>query len=122
MERVLMKKQPIAPLLLSIILLAGISGCNLNSSNQPKTTENSSNTSEVNGSENSQLRSVERSQRREQIRQQVKAILNPEQVKELDAKMQSGEKMRQALTELSLTAEQKTKIDEIYTTARANRK
>ncbi len=35
--------------------------------------------------------------------------------------MQSGEKMRQALTSIDLTPDQKTKIDTIYQTARANR-
>ncbi len=35
--------------------------------------------------------------------------------------MQAGEKMRQALTSINLTTDQKTKIEEIYQAMRANR-
>lgn len=108
--------QIIAPLFLSMILLAGVTGCK-SAENQPTTIENSSSTSTV----NNKVRSPEAQKRREETRNQVKAVLTPEQVKELDTKMQSGKKMRQALTGINLTEVQKTKIDGIYQAVRANR-
>jgi Spy/CpxP family protein refolding chaperone len=115
------KQQIITPLCLSIILLAGITGCK-SSDSQPKATENSSSSSEVNSGGNNQARSPEAMKRREETRNQVKAVLNPEQTKELETKMQAGEKMRQALTSINLTTDQKTKIDGIYQAMRANHK
>ncbi len=114
------KQQIITPLCLSIFLLAGITGCK-SSDNQTKATENSSSSSEVNSGGNNQARSPEIMKRREETRNQVKAVLNPEQVKELDSKMQAGEKMRQALTSINLSTDQKTKIEGIYQAMRANR-
>jgi Spy/CpxP family protein refolding chaperone len=115
------KQQIIAPLFISMILLAGITGCK-GSDNQPKATESSSSSSEVNSGGNNKARSPEELKRREETRNQIKAILNPAQIKELETKMQSGEKMRQALTSINLTTDQKTKIDGIYQAMRANRK
>ena len=123
------KQQIITPLFLSIILLAGITGCK-SSDSQPKATENSSSPSEVNSAGDNQARwrslskreSPEAMKRREETRNQVKAILTPEQIKELDSKMQAGEKMRQALTSVNLSTDQKTKIEGIYQAMRANRK
>jgi Spy/CpxP family protein refolding chaperone len=117
---VINKQQIITPLFLIMILLAGITGCK-SSDNQPKATENSSSTSEVNSSGNNQARSPEGMKRREETRNQVKAVLTPEQIKELDSKMQAGEKMRQALTSINLSTDQKTKIEAIYQAMRANR-
>jgi Spy/CpxP family protein refolding chaperone len=115
------KQQLIAPLLLSLMLLGGITGCK-SSDSQPKITQNSSSPSEVNSSTgNNQARSARSLKRREETRKQIKAVLTPEQIKELDSKMQSGEKMRQALTGINLTEDQKTKIEEIYQAMRANR-
>jgi Spy/CpxP family protein refolding chaperone len=44
-------------------------------------------------------------------------VLTPEQVQQLETKVKGGEKMRKALSELNLTAEQKTKIKDILKTA-----
>lgn len=60
-------------------------------------------------------------QKREAVRKQVEAVLTPDQVKDLEAKLQQGEKMRRAVSSLNLTPEQKTKIDEIFKTAYAHR-
>ncbi len=114
------KQQIITPLFLSVILLAGITGCK-SSDNQPKATENSSSPSEVNSGGNNQARSPEAMKRREETRNQVKAVLTPAQIKELETKMQAGEKMRQALNSINLSTDQKTKIEGIYQAMRANR-
>ncbi len=60
---------------------------------------------------------AERAQKREEIRKQVEAVLTPELVQQLETKFKGGEKMRKALSDLNLTAEQKTKIKEILKTA-----
>jgi len=56
---------------------------------------------------------AERQQKREAVRKQIEAVLTPDQAKQLATKLQQGEKMRQALSELNLTADQKTKIQAI---------
>ena len=118
------KQQIIASLLLAIVLMTGLAGCksseNSSSSEQTKT-EQAATTSTENSTEGKKTRSPDAQKRREEIRAKIKALLTPEQVQKLDSKMQAGEKMRQALTGINLTADQKTKIDAIYKTARANR-
>ncbi|MER3475525.1 MAG: hypothetical protein C4287_01665, partial [Leptolyngbya sp. ERB_1_2] len=64
---------------------------------------------------------TERSKRREAVRKQVEAVLTQDQVQQLETKLQQGEKMRQALSEINLTADQKTKVQDILKTAYANR-
>jgi Spy/CpxP family protein refolding chaperone len=118
------KQQIIAPLVLAIILMIGIAGCKSSPTAQSpdrSTTESSSTTSEEKSAEQKQARSPAAQKRREQIRKQIKAVLQPAQVQQLESKMQTGEKMRQALNSVNLTAEQKTKIEAIYQTAHANR-
>jgi Spy/CpxP family protein refolding chaperone len=61
------------------------------------------------------------SQQRLAIRAKIKAVLTPTQVLQLETKMKDGRKMREALTEIELTADQKTKIKEIYRAGRAER-
>ncbi len=55
------------------------------------------------------------------MKKQIEAVLTPDQVKQLESKLQQGEKMRDAMRELNLSEDQKTKIREIYKSARANR-
>jgi hypothetical protein len=62
-----------------------------------------------------------RARQRAAIRQQLTPILTPEQSKLLDTKLQTGERMRKALTELQLTAEQNTKVQEILKATYGNR-
>ncbi|MEG4022328.1 hypothetical protein [Microcoleus sp. S13C4] len=60
---------------------------------------------------------AERAQKREELRKQVEAVLTPEQAQQLETKVKGGERMRKALSELNLTAEQKTKIKQILKAA-----
>jgi len=60
---------------------------------------------------------AERAQKREELRKQVEAVLTPEQAQQLETKVKGGERMRKALSELNLTAEQKTKIKGILKAA-----
>jgi Spy/CpxP family protein refolding chaperone len=55
------------------------------------------------------------------MKKQIEAVLTPDQMKQLESKLQQGDKMRDAMASLNLTAEQKTKIREIYKSARAQR-
>ena len=115
-----MNQPYIAPVLVSIVLLTGITSCHPNLASSPNTTDSRS-PSEIDNAASPKARSLAGLQRRAETIRQVKAVLNPAQVRELEAKMQSGEKIRQALTGINLTEAQKTKIEAIYQTIRANR-
>ena len=136
-----MKKTTIAPafLLVGALLVGGLSACtqsNASEATQPDTTAANPVSSEqakvdaassqaaqpvaaTSTSSSAQPRGTdaERAQKREELRKQVEAVLTPEQVQQLETKVKGGEKMRKALSELNLTAEQKTKIKEILKTA-----
>lgn len=111
-----MKKQTISALLLAGALSIGVSACGQSNSAQapqsdtPSAQSNATSAQPNNASAPDQ---AARAQRREQIRKQVEAVLTPEQAQQLQTKVQSGEKMRQALKEINLTADQKTKIQDI---------
>lgn len=119
-------KKYVIPLAFSALLLAGITACNRSdsSANAPQTDAASQPTnaqgSQPNNSQAGAYQTAERTRRREAMRKQVEAVLTPEQAKQLDSKLQQGEKMRQALSELNLTPEQQTKIREAMKAARAN--
>ncbi|MEH1915521.1 hypothetical protein [Nostoc sp.] len=125
-EKSMIKKQIILPtLLFATILVGGITGCTSSKSPDVSQGDNSgTKVSDTNTSAPSSPRAntPERAQKREAIRQQVEAVLTPDQVKELSAKLQQGEKMRKAVFSLNLTAEQKTKIQDIFKTAYPRRK
>lgn len=107
-----MKQKIATTFLLSTILLAGITACNRsNSSDVPQ-----SDTSQSNASP-----SPEQNQKRQAVRKQIEAVLTPDQLQQLQAKLQQGTKMREALSSLNLTSDQKAKIQEIYKAARAQR-
>ncbi|MEH2204288.1 MAG: hypothetical protein V7K53_09425 [Nostoc sp.] len=120
----MIKKQIILPtLLFATILIGGITGCT--SSKSPDVSqENDSGTKVADTSTTNSPASntPERAQKREEIRKQVEAVLTPDQVKELSTKLQKGEKMRKAVLSLNLTAEQKTKIQDIFKTVYPHRK
>ncbi|WP_293330811.1 hypothetical protein [Microcoleus sp. CAWBG58] len=59
------------------------------------------------------LSNAERAQKRKEVSKKLAKVLTVEQYKELNAKLKSGEKMRKALTEINLTAEQKPKVKAI---------
>jgi Spy/CpxP family protein refolding chaperone len=51
---------------------------------------------------------------RQAIQTQIETVLTPDQVTQLHSKEQQGQKMREALSSLNLTADQKTKIQQIF--------
>ncbi|MEH2258447.1 hypothetical protein [Nostoc sp.] len=120
----MIQKQIILPtLLFATILIAGITGCT--SSKSPDVSQgNDSGTkvSDTSTTNSPASNTPERTRKREEIRKQVEAVLTPDQVKELSTKLQKGEKMRKAVLSLNLTAEQKTKIQDIFKTAYPHRK
>ncbi|MBD2506874.1 hypothetical protein H6G91_06280 [Nostoc muscorum FACHB-395] len=125
-EKSMIKKQIILPtLLFATILIGGMTGCTSSKSPDISQSDNSgTKVSDTNTTAPSSpgANTPERAQKREAIRQQVEAVLTPDQVKELSAKLQQGEKMRKAVFSLNLTAEQKTKIQDIFKTAYPRRK
>ncbi|MEH2163678.1 MAG: hypothetical protein V7K38_22210 [Nostoc sp.] len=122
----MIKKQIILPtLLFATILIGGMTGCT--SSKSPDVSQGDNGGTKVSDTNTSApntpgANTPERAKKREAVRQQVEAVLTPDQVKELSAKLQQGEKMRKAVFSLNLTAEQKTKIQDIFKTAYPRRK
>ncbi|MEH2378017.1 MAG: hypothetical protein V7K27_03785 [Nostoc sp.] len=122
----MMKKQIILPtLLLATILIGGMTGCT--SSKSPDVSQGGDSGTKVSDTNASTTNSPasntgERAEKRDAVRKQVEAVLTPDQVKQLSAKLQNGEKMRKAVLSLNLTAEQKTKIQDIFKTAYPHRK
>jgi Spy/CpxP family protein refolding chaperone len=49
----------------------------------------------------------------------VQVVLMPDPAKQVGTKLQQGEKLRQALSELNLTADQNTQVKTIFKAARA---
>ena len=119
----MIKKQIILPtLLFATILIGGMTGCS--SSKSPDVSQGGDSGTKVSDTSttNPPSNTPERAQKREAVRKQIEAVLTPDQVKELSAKLQQGEKMRKAVLSLNLTPEQKTKIQEIFKTAYSHRK
>lgn len=103
-----MKPTAIATTIISALLLGGVlTACNQASPLENKTSPANavSNTPQANSST-----SPEREQRREARRKQIEAVLTPDQVQQLQAKLKQGEKLRKAIDSLNLTADQKNKI------------
>ncbi|MGB8689146.1 MAG: hypothetical protein WCD53_17655 [Microcoleus sp.] len=112
-----MKRTNIASafLLVGVLLVGGLSAgkpSNASEATQPETT-----VANLVSSAQPKATDAERAQKRDRVRKQVEAVLTPEQVQQLETKVKGGEKMRKALSELNLTAEQKTKIKDILKTA-----
>ncbi|MCW5314552.1 hypothetical protein GTQ43_12245 [Nostoc sp. KVJ3] len=123
----MIKKQIILPtLLFATILIAGMTGCSNSKSPDVSQGDNSGGTkvSDTNTSPTSSpgANAPERAEKREAVRKQIEAVLTQDQVKELSTKLQQGERMRKAVLSLNLTAEQKTKIQDIFKTAYPHRK
>ncbi|AVH69783.1 hypothetical protein [Nostoc sp. 'Lobaria pulmonaria (5183) cyanobiont'] len=120
----MIKKQIILPtLLLATILIGGLTSCS--SSKSPDVSQGNDSGTKVSDTSTTNSpgsNTSERAQKRQEIRKQVEAVLTPDQVKELSTKLQQGEKMRKAVFSLNLTAEQKTKIQDIFKTAYPHRK
>ncbi|MHC5724509.1 MAG: hypothetical protein ACYTXY_10220, partial [Nostoc sp.] len=120
-QKQMIKKQIILPtLLLATILIGGITGCT--GSKSPDVSQGGDGATKVSDTTNSPASNTPgRAEKREAVRKQVEAVLTPDQAKQLSAKLQQGEKMRKAVLSLNLTAEQKTKIQEIFKTAYPHR-
>jgi hypothetical protein len=109
-------------------LLGTITACSSSTNsaqNSPAASESSapadSSQKSANSSGGGTAQQENRVRQRAAIRQQLTTILTPEQSKLLDTKLQAGERMRKALTELQLTAEQNTKVQEILKATYGNR-
>ncbi|MEH1768620.1 hypothetical protein [Nostoc sp.] len=120
----MIKKQIILPtMLLATILIGGMTGCsNSKSPDVSQGDDSGTKVSDTSTTNSPASNTPERAQKREEIRKQIEAVLTPDQVKELSGKLQQGEKMRQAVLSLNLTADQKTKIQDIFKTAYPHRK
>ena len=117
----MIKKQIIIPtLLLATILIGGMTGCT--SSKSPDVSQGENSGTKVSNTNASGATTPQSAEKREAVRKQVEAVLTPDQVKQLSAKLQQGERMRKAVLSLNLTAEQKTKIQDIFKTAYPHRK
>ncbi|WP_298907755.1 hypothetical protein [uncultured Nostoc sp.] len=122
----MIKKQIILPtLLLATILIGGMTSCT--SSKSPDVSQGEDSGTKVSNTNASAPNSPgantpQSAEKREAVRKQVEAVLTPDQVKQLSAKLQQGERMRKAVLSLNLTAEQKTKIQDIFKTAYPHRK
>ena len=119
------KKIIVPTLLFATILLGGVTGCSTGSKSSDASSPDASgaNVSQTSAStsDSGKADTPERAQKREEVRKQIEAVLTPDQVKQLQAKIQQGEKMRKAISSLNLTADQKTKIDNILKTAYPHR-
>jgi hypothetical protein len=113
-----MKQQQfgIAFLLMGMLSLGGLSACTSSPSSQASQSEGGQQNM-ANPSESNAPPTAERAQKRAEIRKQVEAVLTPEQVQQLQGKLNEGERMRKALRSLDLQADQKTKIQDIFKAA-----
>ncbi|MBN3958197.1 hypothetical protein [Nostoc sp. NMS8] len=119
----MIKKQIILPtMLLATILIGGMTGCSNSKSPDVSQGDDGTKVSDTSTTNSPASNTPERAQKREEIRKQIEAVLTPDQVKELSGKLQQGEKMRKAVLSLNLTADQKTKIQDIFKTAYSHRK
>ncbi|MEH2041258.1 hypothetical protein [Nostoc sp.] len=119
----MIKKQIILPtLLFASILIGGITGCTSTKSPDVSQGNDGTKVSDTSTTNSPAANTPERAQKRDEVRKQIEAVLTPDQVKELSTKLQKGEKMRKAVLSLNLTAEQKTKIQDIFKTAYPHRK
>jgi Spy/CpxP family protein refolding chaperone len=112
-----MKRTIATTMLLGTLLVGGITACSQSNSSEPP----QANTVSSGAPQADNAQSPERAQRREAMRKQIEAVLTPEQKQQLQAKLQQGARMREAMASLNLTPEQKTKIQDIMKAARAQR-
>lgn len=109
----------IAFLMMGMLSLGGLSACTSSPPSQNSQSEgdpvNVANPSELNAPP-----TAERAQKRAAVRKQIEAVLTPEQLQQLQSKLNQGERMRTALRELNLQADQQTKIQDIFKAAHPN--
>jgi Spy/CpxP family protein refolding chaperone len=106
-------------LLMGILSLGGLSACTSSPSSQASQSEGGQQNM-ANPSESNAPPTAERAQKRAEVRKQIEAVLTPEQVQQLQGKLNEGERMRKALRSLNLQADQKTKIQDIFKAAYPN--
>ncbi len=113
-----MNRQTIAATFLAAAAMMGVSACGQsNSAQAPDTTPASPTTAQASNPAGTPEQKAERAKKRAEVRKQIEGVLTPEQLQQFQAKVKGGEKMRQALTEVNLTADQKTKIQDILKAA-----
>jgi Spy/CpxP family protein refolding chaperone len=103
-------------LLMGMLSLGGLSACTSSPPSQVSQSEGGQQNM-ANPSESNAPPTAERAQKRAEIRKQIEAVLTPEQVQQLQGKLNGGERMRTALRSLNLQADQKTKIQDIFKAA-----
>ncbi len=114
-----MKRSVASALLLMTLFAGGVTACNRSTSADTSQTD-ATQTKPAASTDPAQAGMTPkeaRAKKREAVRKQIETVLTPDQVKQLEAKVQQGEKMRKAVSELDLTADQKTKVQEILKTA-----
>jgi Spy/CpxP family protein refolding chaperone len=107
-------------LLMGVLSLGSLSACNSSPASQASQSDTGQ-ANAANPSESNAPSAAERAQKRAAVRKQIEAVLTPEQVQQLESKLKQGEKMRKALRELNLQADQKTKIQDILKAAYPHR-
>jgi Spy/CpxP family protein refolding chaperone len=116
-----MRQQQIgmAFLMMGMFSLGGLTACTSSPTSQVSQSDRGQGNM-ANPSESNAPPTAERAQKRAEVRKQIEAVLTPEQVQQLQSKLNQGEKMRKALRELNLQADQKTKIQDIFKAAYPN--
>ncbi|MBC7973121.1 MAG: hypothetical protein H7Z11_23865, partial [Verrucomicrobia bacterium] len=109
-----MKRTIATTILLGTLLVGGVTACS-----QPNTLESPQGNTTPATSQSTDTQPSDRTQKREAMRKQIEAVLTPKQSQQLQAKLQQGARMREAMASLNLTPEQKTKIQNIMKAARA---
>ena len=110
-----MRKQTIAATFLAAAMIMGVSACGQSNSAQAPQPDTA--TSPAQAANATPDQKAERAKKRAEVRKQIEAVLTKDQLQQFQTKVQSGEKMRQALSEVNLTADQKAKIQDIFKAA-----
>lgn len=104
-----------------VVAIAGLVGCLLISQGLAQSPASIETNSTANGSEGALL-TTEQQQQILQINQelgiQIRGILTPEQMAELQTKLGNGEQSQQVLSTLNLTSSQETALGEAFSNAR----
>ncbi len=107
-------------LLMGVLSVGSLSACSSSPSSQASQPD-AGQAVAASPSESNAPSAAERAQKRAAVRKQIEAVLTPDQAKEFKSKLSQGEKMRQALRDLNLQSDQKTKIQDILKAAYPHR-
>lgn len=118
-------KKTVVPVVLSALILVGVSACNRSNpaatapqSDSAPTQTTSTGARSQSGDQATSNQANTGSQRREAVRKQIETYLTPDQATQFEAKLKQGEKTRQALSELNLTDTQKAQIQAAFKAGR----